>query len=107
MATPLARSAIARTAAANVARVILRMTVAIPANSAGNDPDNAASAMADGMTPNGSFDAIVVGSGAAGLPAALTTARAGPRTIARERTGAIGGRVARGRWRGSSPRAPR
>jgi succinate dehydrogenase/fumarate reductase flavoprotein subunit len=68
---------------------------------AGNDPNNAAydsigdmsfpAARADGMTPDGSFDAIVVGSGAAGLAAALTTARAGLRTIVLERTEAIGG----------------
>src|SRR5260370_32658728 len=61
---------------------------------------------ADGMTPNGSFDAIVVGSGAAGLSAALTTARAGLRTIVLERTEAIGGAAAVSRGVGLAPPPP-
>jgi 3-oxosteroid 1-dehydrogenase len=43
------------------------------------------------MTEKPPFDVIVVGSGAGGLAAALTTARAGLRTIVLERTQAIGG----------------
>jgi glycine/D-amino acid oxidase-like deaminating enzyme len=57
----------------------------------GNDAGHAREGTKDIMTLDRPFDVIVVGSGAAGLSAALTTARAGLRTLVLERTETIGG----------------